>query len=182
MGPVSRRDFLFLASSIAGAIAVGASTWPFVAQMLPDQKRKNASTVDVNLEPITEGMAITVKWQGKPVVIRHRTPEEIKAAQQVTLQALKDPYARNANLEASAYAYDDARSAGKGREKWIIVVNICTHLGCIPTVKAGSYKGWFCPCHGSDYDTAGRIRSGPADKNLFIPPYQFLTDNVVRIG
>jgi len=126
-------------------------------------------------------MTFTVKWRGKPVMIRNQTTEEIEESRATPLKALKDHYARNANLPADTPATSLARSAGKGRENWIILINICTHLGCIPHVCAGSYNGWFCSCHGSSYDTVGRIRSGPASRNMAIPPYQFISEKVISI-
>jgi ubiquinol-cytochrome c reductase iron-sulfur subunit len=137
-------------------------------------------------------MSLTVKWRGKPVFIRNRTPEEIEAAKKVPLDELKDPIARNANLAADAPASDPNRSGGgdsggassggEGKENWLIMVGVCTHLGCIPLGQQGEYGGWFCPCHGSQYDTAGRIRKGPAPENMAVPVFKFTSDTVVRIG
>jgi ubiquinol-cytochrome c reductase iron-sulfur subunit len=127
-------------------------------------------------------MSLTVKWRGKPVFIRNRTPEEIEAGKAVPLTDLKDTAARNANLPSDAQATDIDRTAGEGKENWLIMVGVCTHLGCIPLGQQGEFGGWFCPCHGSQYDTAGRIRKGPAPENMLIPVFKFTSDTVVRIG
>lgn len=182
MGNKTRRDFLLLASGVVGASGVAAVAWPFIDQMRPDAGTMADASVEVDLSKITEGMSIIVKWRGQPVVIRNRTPKEIEAARAVSLAELKDKNARNPNLAAEAEADDLSRSGGQGRENWIIMVNVCTHLSCVPLGERGPYNGWFCPCHGSAYDTAGRVRSGPADRNLAIPPYEFLSDTLVRIG
>jgi len=131
---------------------------------------------------LAEGASLTVKWRGKPVFIRNRTAKEIEDAKTTALGDLKDIAARNANLPADAQATDVARSAGEGKENWIIMIGVCTHLGCVPLGESGSFGGWFCPCHGSTYDTAGRIRSGPAPENMHIPAYAFASDTVIRIG
>jgi ubiquinol-cytochrome c reductase iron-sulfur subunit len=127
-------------------------------------------------------MSLTVKWRGKPVFIRNRTPEEVETATNTNLAELKDPVARNANLAADAPATDLARSAGEGKENWLVMVGVCTHLGCVPLGQSGEYNGWFCPCHGSVYDTAGRIRQGPAPENLAVPTFAFISDTRIRIG
>lgn len=178
----TRRDFLCLATGIAGSAGLAAVAWPFIDQLRPDDGIVAQGTVDVDISSIECGMSVTVKWRGQPVVIRNRTEKEIKAAQETPLDDLKDRYARNANLPENTQAADAARSAGAGRENWLVFVNICTHLGCTTLGETGRYKGWFCPCHGSDYDTAGRIRSGPASRNLAVPPYVFVTDTLLRIG
>ena len=131
------------------------------------------------LEP---GMSMVVKWRGKPVFIRTRTPEEVEAAKGVPISDLKDPLARNANLPADAEATDADRSAGEGKENFIVMVGVCTHRGCVPLGQQGDFGGWFCPCHGSHYDSAGRIRRGPAPKNLVVPPYEFVSDTLIQIG
>ena len=120
--------------------------------------------------------------RGKPVFIRNRTPKEIEDAKNVQLSQLKDPIARNANLPSDAQATDADRGAGKGKENWLVMIGVCTHLGCIPLGQQGDFGGWFCPCHGSQYDTAGRIRSGPAPENLPVPPLSFISDTVIKIG
>lgn len=168
----TRRDFLFLTAAAFGAVGAGSVAWPFIDQMNPAADTVALSTTEVNLAPIEPGQAITVMWQGKPVFIRRRTPEEIKEAEDVDVSTLRDPQT-------------DADRVKK--PEWLILVGICTHLGCVPqgqksTDVRGDFGGWFCPCHGSHYDTSGRIRKGPAPKNLAVPKYEFLGDNSVRIG
>ncbi|WP_273717632.1 MULTISPECIES: ubiquinol-cytochrome c reductase iron-sulfur subunit [Bartonella] len=182
MGKQTRRDFLFLVTAVAGAVGMGVVTWPFIRQLRPDEAVLASSSVEVDLSGIEEGMSVTVKWRGQPVVIRNRTAKEIADARAVSLSLLKDRQARNPNLEGEKEATDFARSAGKGRENWLIVINLCTHLGCVTLGQSGKFGGWLCPCHGSVYDTAGRVRSGPANYNLAIPPYQFLSDTLLKIG
>ncbi|MEO5325731.1 ubiquinol-cytochrome c reductase iron-sulfur subunit [Mesorhizobium sp. CC13] len=178
----NRRDFLYVATGMAGVVGAGAVAWPFIDQMRPDASTLAASSIEVDVSSVTPGMSLTVKWRGKPVFIRNRTPEEIKAAQEVPLADLKDPVARNANVAPDAQATDLDRSAGKDKENWLVMVGVCTHLGCVPLGQQGDFGGWFCPCHGSHYDTAGRIRKGPAPENLAIPTFQFISDSMVRIG
>jgi ubiquinol-cytochrome c reductase iron-sulfur subunit len=178
----NRRDFLYVATGMAAVVGAGAFAWPFIDQMRPDASTLALSTVEVDVSSLTPGMSLTVKWRGKPVFVRNRTPEEIKSAQDVKLEELKDPLARNANLPADAKATDVDRSAGKDKENWLVMVGVCTHLGCIPLGQEGEFGGWFCPCHGSVYDTSGRIRSGPAPKNLLVAPYVFTNPNTIRIG
>jgi ubiquinol-cytochrome c reductase iron-sulfur subunit len=163
------------------AVGAAAVVWPFVDQMNPDASALALGTIDVDVGPIAVGQSVTVKWRGKPVFIRHRTPEEIKSAADVPVNQLPDPVARNANLPADAPA-TDANRAAEGKEVWLVQIGICTHLGCVPLGQAGEFGGWFCPCHGSTYDTAGRIRSGPAPENLHIPEYAFTNDRTIRIG
>jgi ubiquinol-cytochrome c reductase iron-sulfur subunit len=178
----NRRDFLYVATGMAGAVGAAAVAWPFIDQMRPDASTLAASSIEVDVSSLTPGMSLTVKWRGKPVFIRNRTPEEIKAAQEVALADLKDPVARNANISSDAQATDIDRTAGEGKENWLVMVGVCTHLGCVPLGQQGDFGGWFCPCHGSHYDTAGRIRKGPAPENLHIPNFQFLSDTTIRIG
>jgi ubiquinol-cytochrome c reductase iron-sulfur subunit len=178
----NRRDFLYIATGTAGAVGAAAVAWPFIDQMRPDASTLAASSVEVDVSSVTEGMSLTVKWRGKPVFIRNRTPEEIKAAQEVPIGDLKDPIARNANIDSEAQATDIDRSAGEGKENWLVMVGVCTHLGCVPLGQQGDFGGWFCPCHGSHYDTAGRIRKGPAPENLPVPEFQFISDTKIRIG
>jgi len=178
----TRRDFLFLATGVAGAAGIAGVAWPFIDQLRPDAATYAAGSIDVDVSSIEEGMSVTVKWRGQPVVIRNRTKKEMEESRITPLAMLKDRCARNANLADETEATDFARGAGEGRENWLIMVNICTHLGCVPLGQAGRYNGWFCPCHGSSYDTAGRVRNGPANRNLAIPPYRFISDTVVRIG
>ena len=178
----TRRDFLYLTTGAAGVIGAGAVAWPFIDQLRPDATTLALSTIEVDISGIEEGMSITVKWRGKPVFIRWRTEKEIEEASAVPLEDLKDPSARNANLSPDAPALDVDRSAGEGMENWIVMIGSCTHLGCVPLGQAGDFGGWFCPCHGSHYDTAGRIRTGPAPENLAIPPFEFISDTRIKIG
>lgn len=164
---VTRRDFIHVMSGGVGVVAVGAAVWPLIDQMNPSADVLALSTTEVDLSTMEVGQSITVVWQGKPVFIRRRTSEEIAAAQDVVVADLPDPEA-------------DADRVQK--TEWLIMVGVCTHLGCIPLGDQGEYNGWFCPCHGSHYDTSGRIRKGPAPTNLPIPPYAFIEDLKILIG
>ena len=177
-----RRDFLYLTTGMTAVVGAGAVAWPFIDQMRPDASTLAQASIDVNVSAIEPGMSLTVKWRGKPVFIRNRTDQEVQEAKETPLSELKDPIARNENLKSDATATDLDRSAGEGKENWIVMLGVCTHLGCVPLGQAGEYGGWFCPCHGSVYDTAGRIRKGPAPENLHIPPYAFSSDDVISIG
>jgi ubiquinol-cytochrome c reductase iron-sulfur subunit len=181
-GEPTRRDFLYLTTGMAGAVGAVAVAWPFIDQMRPDASTLALASIEVDVASLEPGMSLTVKWRGKPIFIRNRTPEEVEAANAVQLADLKDPIARNANLPVDAQATAVDRSGGKGKENWIVMVGTCTHLGCVPLGQAGEYNGWFCPCHGSVYDTAGRIRKGPAPENLAIPTFSFLSDTKIKIG
>jgi ubiquinol-cytochrome c reductase iron-sulfur subunit len=181
-----RRDFLVLAASAFVAVGGAVTLWPFIQQMNPDAGAQALASIEVDIAPVKEGQAITVLWRGKPVFIRHRTAEEIKAADAVPLTDLIDEFARNDALPDDALATDLNRTV-KGHENWLIMVGICTHLGCIPKGqslgdKKGDFGGWLCPCHGSHYDTAGRIRKGPAPRNLEVPVYSFVSDTKIKIG
>lgn len=180
-GEPTRRDFLYLTTGMAGVVGAGAVVWPFIDQMRPDASTLALASIEVDVSSLSEGASMTVQWRGRPIFIRNRTPEEVEEAQAVDLSELKDPDARNEN-NSGAEATDLNRSAGEGRENWIVMVGSCTHLGCVPLGQAGDYDGWFCPCHGSHYDTAGRIRSGPAPENLPVPPFEFISDSMIRIG
>ena len=182
----TRRDVILVAAAGFAAVGAAAALWPLLDQMNPDQSALSLATTDVDLSHIDVGQAITVMWRGKPIFIRRRADDEIAAAKAVPVDDLPDPYARNANLPDDAPASDENR-AGKDREPWLVMIGICTHLGCIPNGQAvgdnrGEFGGWFCPCHGSQYDTAGRIRLGPAPQNLAIPPYNFVSDTKIKIG
>lgn len=177
----TRRDFLYIATGAVGAVGAAALVWPFIDQMNPDASALALASIEVDVSAVAEGQSITVKWRGKPVFIRHRTPAEIEEAKSVPVANLPDRNARNANLPADAEATDVNRAA-EGKEPWLVMVGICTHLGCVPLGQQGDFGGWFCPCHGSHYDTAGRIRKGPAPLNLEVPTYTFTSDTVVRIG
>ena len=177
----TRRDFLFIATGAVGAVGVAAAVWPFINQMNPDASALALASTEVDISALQPGDTLTVKWRGKPVVVRNRTEAEIEAAKNVPLTDLKDPVARNANLQLDAPA-TDANRAAPGKENWFVMVNVCTHLGCIPLGQQGEFGGWFCPCHGSHYDTAGRIRGGPAPENMAVPVYSFLSDTKIKIG
>jgi ubiquinol-cytochrome c reductase iron-sulfur subunit len=178
---VGRRDFLLIATGAFAAVGLAATTWPFIAQMNPDASALALASIDVDLSGIEEGQSITIMWRGKPVFIRYRTPAETEAARGVAMDELRDPLARNANLDPEAPATNENR-APADREQWLVMVGVCTHLGCVPLGQQGEFGGWFCPCHGSHYDTAGRIRIGPAPQNLPVPPLAFITDTSIRIG
>ena len=163
----NRRDFLFTASYTIGAVGLGATIWPLVDQMNPDSSVKALATTEVDLSQIEPGKSITVLWRGKPVFIKRRTPEEIADARKVNLSELKHP------------EKDEDRAKNS---EWLVMLGICTHLGCVPLADKGEYNGWFCPCHGSHYDTSGRIRKGPAPVNMEIPKYEFDNNNPIKIG
>ena len=162
-----RRDFIFTASYTLGAVGVGAAVWPLIDQMNPDASVKAHSSTEVNVSEVQPGQSITVLWRSKPVFIKRRTEEEIAKARQVDLKELKDP------------EKDEDRAKNP---EWLVMVGICTHLGCVPLGNKGDYDGWFCPCHGSHYDTSGRIRKGPAPTNLEVPKYEFVDSNTIKIG
>ena len=171
----NRRDFIYIAGGAAAAVGVGATIWPFIDQMNPAADTRAMATTDVDLSAVAVGQQIKVMWQGKPVFVRHRTPSEIARAQQDDFASLKDPQS-----DAARLVQEDGEP---GRPEWLILQASCTHLGCVPTFVEGSaFGGWFCPCHGSDYDTSGRIRRGPAPKNLEPAPYVFTADTAIRIG
>jgi ubiquinol-cytochrome c reductase iron-sulfur subunit len=176
----TRRDFLYIATGAVGAVGLALTAWPFISQMNPDASVLALASIDVDIEPISEGQSITVSWRGNPVFIRHMTPAEIEAAQATPVEDLPDRLARNANIEEGAPATLENRVV-EGKT-FLVQIGVCTHLGCVPIGESGDFDGWFCPCHGSHYDNAGRIRSGPAPENLPIPPYEYLTDTQIRIG
>ncbi|MCK5778996.1 MAG: ubiquinol-cytochrome c reductase iron-sulfur subunit [Rhodospirillales bacterium] len=168
----TRRDFLIWSTVAVGAVGTALAVWPFIDQMNPAADTLALASTEVDISQIEVGQSITVIWRGKPVFIRHRTPEEIKEAEAVDLADLPDPQT------------DDARVQ---KPEWLIMVGVCTHLGCIPLGQKsgdpkGDFGGWFCPCHGSHYDTSGRIRKGPAPNNLPVPGYEFTSDSTVLIG
>jgi ubiquinol-cytochrome c reductase iron-sulfur subunit len=183
--PVTRRDFIHIAATAFAGIGAAAALWPLVDQMNPDASALSLASVELDLAPIQPGQAVTIMWRGKPIFVRNRTPEEIKAAQDTPIADLKDPEARV--LGSPEVPATDAARTKSGHEQWLIAIGICTHLGCIPKGQRlgdnrGEFGGWFCPCHGSHYDTAGRIRKGPAPRNLDIPPYAFESDTKIKIG
>jgi ubiquinol-cytochrome c reductase iron-sulfur subunit len=186
----SKRDFLYIATGAVGAVGAALTVWPLINQMNPDASVKALATVEVDLAPVAEGQAITIKWRGNPVFIRHRTKIEIDAAKAVKMEDLIDTAARSANVKDGDLASDENRVVG-GKEQFLVMMGVCTHLGCVPIGNEGDYAvvegnaktgGWYCPCHGSHYDTAGRIRKGPAPENLPVPAYAYLTDTKIRIG
>ncbi len=169
-----KRDFLKLVGSAGAAITIGAIVWPLIDSMNPSSDVLALSSTEVDLTPIPAGQGITVVWRGKPIFVRHRTEKEIKEAEDVPLSQLPDPQPDSARVKP-------------GHAQWLVVIGICTHLGCIPlgnkpTDPRGEWGGYFCPCHGSQYDTSGRVRHGPAPANLAIPPYAFETDSKIKIG
>jgi ubiquinol-cytochrome c reductase iron-sulfur subunit len=166
----TRRDFLYIATGAVGAVGAAAALVPLIAQMNPDASTIAAGApVEIDLAPIADGQIVKVFWRSKPIFIFHRTKHDIELAQNVNVASLPDPA-------------PDSERVTKGHEQWLVVIGICTHLGCIPLPHEGNYDGWFCPCHGSQYDSAGRIRQGPAPKNLYLPPYTFTSDTKIRIG
>lgn len=163
----TRRDFLYLATGAFAAVGAANIVWPLIDQMNPDASVKALASIEIDLSAIDTGQSVTVSWRGKPVFIRRRTQDEIAEARSVAFDALPDPQG------------DETRVT---KDEWLVMVGICTHLGCVPLGQAGDFNGWFCPCHGSHYDTSGRIRKGPAPKNLEIPPYEFVGDTRIKIG
>jgi ubiquinol-cytochrome c reductase iron-sulfur subunit len=166
----TRRDFIYIATGAVAAVGAVGVAIPFIAQMNPDASTIAAGApIEVDLAPIAEGQVIKVFWRGKPIFISHRTKKEIDEARAADNSGLPDPQ-------------PDAKRVKEGHAQWLVLIGICTHLGCIPIAHQGDYGGWFCPCHGSQYDTSGRIRRGPAPANLPLPPYQFVSDTKIRIG
>ncbi|MCT4558217.1 MAG: ubiquinol-cytochrome c reductase iron-sulfur subunit [Pelagimonas sp.] len=182
----TRRDFLYYAAAGAGAVTTGAAVWPLVNQMNPSADVRALASIRVDVSSLEVGSQLTVKWLGKPVFIRRRTEEEIADARNVDLSTLIDGVARNANIDAAADAADENRAMDEAGE-WLVQMGVCTHLGCVPLDNAGEYTangvgGWFCPCHGSHYDTSGRIRKGPAPENLPVPPAEFVDETTIKLG
>lgn len=168
----TRRDFLYLTAAAMGAVGAGSALWPFIHSLNPAADTLALASTEISLDGIEVGQAVTVTWRGKPVFVRRRTQDEIAEAEKVSLDDLVDPQS------------DKDRAK---KPEWLILVGVCTHLGCVPlgqksTDPKGDYNGWFCPCHGSHYDTSGRIRKGPAPKNMEVPTYTFLSDTKVKIG
>ena len=164
---VKRREFIFTATYAVGAVGVGATIWPLIDQMNPDASVKALASTEVDISSVEKGQSITVLWRGKPVFIRRRTDEEIAEARDVNLEELKHP------------EKDEDRAKDP---EWLVMLGVCTHLGCVPLGEKGEYGGWFCPCHGSHYDTSGRIRIGPAPTNMEVPKYEFVNSNIIKIG
>ena len=168
----SRRDFLYLSSITVGGVGVAAFMWPFIKSMNPAEDTLALGTTEVDISNVNEGQSVTVKWRGMPVFIRKRTQEEINEANNVDIASLRDPIQDGERVQ---------------KPEWLILIGVCTHLGCVPlgqkaTDTKGEYNGWFCPCHGSHYDTSGRIRKGPAPDNLPVPPYKFISETKILIG
>lgn len=176
----TRRDFLYVATAATGAITVAAAGWPLINQMNPSADVQALASIEVDVADLEPGAQLTVKWLGKPVFIRRRTQDEIDAARDVDVSLLPNNSAENAN-NVGADASDKNRTIDEAGE-WLVMVGVCTHLGCVPLGDAGDFGGWFCPCHGSHYDTAGRIRKGPAPRNLDIPLAKFIDDEIIRLG
>ncbi len=178
----TRRDFLYYATAGAGTVAASAAVWPLVNQMNPSADVQALSSIRVDISGVEPGTQLTVKWRGKPVFIRRRVQAEIDAARAVDLEDLVDNNAENANLGKEALATDENRALDEAGE-WLVMIGVCTHLGCVPIGgESGDFGGWFCPCHGSHYDTAGRIRKGPAPRNLDIPVTQFDGEDTLILG
>lgn len=168
----TRRDFLYLTAGAFGAVGAGCFAWPFLKSLAPAADTLAVSTVEIDLAPIAEGQSVRKVWQGKPIFIKHRTAKEIATVREVPVDSLRDKQADDERVE---------------KAEWLVVIGNCTHLGCIPlgtkaTDPKGDFGGWFCPCHGSHYDASGRIRKGPAPKNLVVPPYKFSGDTTIVIG
>lgn len=180
----NRRNFLCLATTATGAVGIGAAAWPFLDQMNPSGDALAEAALEVDIGAIKAGQQAVFRWRGHPLVVRRRSGSEIAAARKVSVADLLDPLARNANLPEDAPATDANRVI---RPEWLVLVGICTHLGCTPAPSTpqaplGAYGGWLCRCHGSQFDTAGRVRTGPAQQNLFVPPYAFLSNTRIRVG
>lgn len=179
--PGTRRDFLYVATAATGAVATGAAVWPLINQMNPTADVRALGSIEVDISEIEVGTQITVKWRGKPVFIRHRTAEEIEAARAQDVSELPDTESRNNNPNGGDAA-DKNRALDEAGE-WLVMMGVCTHLGCVPLGDgSGDFGGWFCPCHGSHYDTAGRIRKGPAPENLPVPVATFVNDTTIKLG
>ena len=168
----TRRNFLYIGTGAFAAVGAAAAVWPFVDQMNPDASQKALASIEVDIAPIAVGQAITVLWRGKPVFIRHRPQADIDASIKDDGASMRDPQKDSDRVK---------------KPQWLVMVGICTHLGCVPNGQKagdvkGEYNGWFCPCHGSHYDLSGRIRKGPAPRNLDVPDYEFLSDTLVKIG
>jgi ubiquinol-cytochrome c reductase iron-sulfur subunit len=176
----TRRDFIYYATAGAGAVVTGAAVWPLVNQMNPSADVLALASIRVDISAIDPGTQITVLWQGKPVFIRNRTEEEIAEARAVDVESLPDAEANNENLGAVP-ATDENRALSEDGT-WLVQMGVCTHLGCVPLGDSGDFGGWFCPCHGSHYDTSGRIRKGPAPRNLPVPVASFVDETTIQLG
>jgi ubiquinol-cytochrome c reductase iron-sulfur subunit len=165
----TRRDFLFVATGAVAGVGAAATVWPLINQMNPDASTLAVASIEFSLDGIERGQSVTIMWRGLPVFVRNRTDLEVEEAKAVPMADLKDPQT-------------DEQRTKEGHEQWLVMIANCTHLGCIPTGESGEFDGWFCPCHGSQFDTAGRIRKGPAPTNLVVPPYEFISDTLIQIG
>ena len=169
-----KRDFIYIATGAVAAAGAASLAWPFVAQMGKAADTLAAGSIEIDLTSVVEGQQLKVLWRGKPIFVRHRTPKEIAVAESMDISELPDP------------ATDDSRlvptPSGAVDPKYLVMIGVCTHFGCVPVGEKGDFDGWYCPCHGSHYDTSGRIRKGPAPKNLEIPPYEYISDSVIKVG
>jgi len=165
----TRRDFIVLSASAVAGVGAASFAWPLVDSLNPSADVLALASTEVDISSIEKGQSIRVMWRGKPVFVRRRTDKEIAEARETKISDLPDPETDEARVQ-------------KGKDEWLVLVGVCTHLGCVPLGNQGEYGGWFCPCHGSHYDTSGRIRKGPAPTNLAIPPYEFASNNVIKIG
>jgi ubiquinol-cytochrome c reductase iron-sulfur subunit len=173
-GDIRRRDFIYIATGAFGAAGAAAVAWPLINQMNPSADVRAMATTEVDISAIEPGMAIKTIWQSKPVFVRNLTEKEIAEANAVPLADLRDPQTL-------------AQRTQQGKTNWLVTLGVCTHLGCVPLgagegENRGDYGGYFCPCHGSHYDTAARIRKGPAPTNLVVPPVNFKSDTMITIG
>ncbi len=175
----TRRDFLYIATGATAAVGVAAALWPEIDQMNPSSAVLAMASIEADISAIPVGQQVVFKWRGHPLFVRHRTPKEIADARAVAVTDLPDADARNAGMPDGTPATDQNRTQ---KAEWLVLIGVCTHLGCTPTVFEGDYNGWLCHCHGSQYDTSGRIRKGPAPQNLAVPPYTFETPTKLKIG
>jgi ubiquinol-cytochrome c reductase iron-sulfur subunit len=186
----TRRDFLYIATAAFGAVGAATTLVPLIEQMSPSADVLALASIELDLAPIMPGQSVTFTWRSHPLFVRRRTPDEIAAARAVKVEELLDPVARNASLPENAPATDENRlkpATGAAKPEWLVLVGVCTHLGCTPEASSpqsrqGDYGGWLCHCHGSQYDTAGRVRVGPAPRNLDVPAYTFLSDTRIKVG
>ena len=169
-----KRDFIYITTGAVAAGGVAALAWPLVSQMGKAADTLAAGSVEIDLSGVVEGQQLKVLWRGKPIFVRHRTPKEIAMAENVSLVDLPDPQSDNSRLIPN--------TEGKINPNFLVMIGVCTHFGCIPVGESGDFDGWYCPCHGSHYDTSGRIRKGPAPANLEIPPYEYISDTVIKVG
>jgi ubiquinol-cytochrome c reductase iron-sulfur subunit len=169
-----KRDFIYIATGAVAAAGAAAIAWPLIAQMGKAADTLAAGSIEIDLSKVAEGQQLKTLWRGKPIFVRHRTPKEIEEAEAVDVSALRDPQTDDERLVPNP--------EGKLERAFLVMIGVCTHFGCIPIGDAGDFDGWYCPCHGSHYDTSGRIRKGPAPKNMHIPPYTFLSDTVIKVG